>query len=110
MQIFIFFLPWGWQQPRALAIKGKTPGSKPRDLSFSGPFSASCVLEGYECQSSSNSSELPGCLDTSLPALSTSTVVQSRSIYYLRSHFFPTHFDTGPPRLVCVACVVSTRG
>src|SRR6266852_4272800 len=30
-------------------------------------ISASCVLEGYECQSPGNSSELPGYLDTSLP-------------------------------------------
>jgi hypothetical protein len=30
-------------------------------------FSASCVLEGYECQSPGDSSELPGYLDTPLP-------------------------------------------
>ncbi|KAN0102478.1 hypothetical protein V8E52_011903 [Russula decolorans] len=30
--------PWGGQQQRVLAIKGKTPGSKPRDLSISWAF------------------------------------------------------------------------
>ena len=62
----IYFHPWGGQQRRVLAIKGKTPGSKPRDLFFSWAFFASCVLEGYECQSPSNPSELPRYLDASL--------------------------------------------
>src|SRR5579863_4837182 len=44
-------------------------------------FFASCVLEGYECQSSSNSSELPGHLDASLPA---------RNTIYVQSRLFPT--------------------
>jgi len=78
-------IPWGWQRRRVLAIKGKTPGSKPRDLSHDWAFfSASCVLEGYECQSSGDSSELPGYLNTSLPALST-TLLQ-----YLHS---PRHWS-----------------
>ncbi len=59
--------PWCGRQRCVPAIKGKTPGSKPRDLSMSWAFSASCILEGYECQSPSNSSELPGYLDASLP-------------------------------------------
>ena len=53
------------QQRRIPAIEGKTPGSKPRDLSMSWAF-ASCVLEGYERQSPGDSSKLPGYLDSSL--------------------------------------------
>ena len=53
--------PWGGQRRRVLAIEGKTPGFKPPDLVWFGLF-ASCVLEGYECQSSGNSSELLGYL------------------------------------------------
>ena len=56
---------WGGQQRRIPAIEGKTPGSKPRDLSMSWAF-ASCVLEGYERQSPGDSSKLPGYLDSSL--------------------------------------------
>jgi hypothetical protein len=35
--VYIFF-SWGGQQRRVLAIEGKTPGSKPRDLSISWAF------------------------------------------------------------------------
>jgi hypothetical protein len=61
---------WGWQQRSVLAIKGKTPGSKPRTFLW-WAFFASCVLEVYECQSPGDSSELPGYLDTSLQAENT---------------------------------------
>ncbi|KAH9961714.1 hypothetical protein BC827DRAFT_255444 [Russula dissimulans] len=66
---------------------------------FVGLFFASCVLEGYECQSPSDSSELPGHLDSSLPALSTTT----STVCTLT--LFPTHFETDPPRLACIAWV-----
>ena len=48
-------------------------------------FSASCVLEGYECQSPGDSSELPGYLDTSLlpPKKSLSTIYMATHIRFL---------------------------
>ena len=81
--------PWCGRQRCVPAIKGKTPGSKPRDLSMSWAFSASCILEGYECQSPGNSSELPGYLDTSpLP---------SKKQYLLHGYARPCPFSD-PPR------------
>jgi hypothetical protein len=38
---YIYLEPWGGQQRRVLAIKGKTSGYKPRDLFIVGPF---CLL------------------------------------------------------------------
>ena len=85
--VFIYiFNPWGRQQRSVLAIKGKTPGSKPRDLSIRWAFSASYVLKGYECQSPGNSSELPGYPDASPLPKKLSTV-----------HWLRTWFSFRPP-------------
>ena len=64
-----------------------------------GPSYASCVLEGYECQSPGNSSELPGYLDASLlPQKMTTTALSTRRLVPT-SDFFPTPLDNViPPR------------
>jgi len=48
---------------------------------------ASCVLEGYECQSPGDSSELPGYLDTSL--------LPEKNTIYVATHIY---FLSDPPR------------
>ena len=75
---------WGGQQRRVLAIKGKTPGSKPGTFLWVGLFLPLASSKVYERQSPGDSSELPGYLDSSLPPETT--------IYYLRTlpDFFPT--------------------
>jgi hypothetical protein len=98
-----FFLDpsWGGQQQRVPAIKGKTTGSKPRDhfLSLWAFFNASCVLEGYECQSPSNSSELPGHLDAWLPPdTHTHAHTLSRRRSWKRRHQLPQHLQDRHPR------------
>jgi hypothetical protein len=51
-------------------------------------FSASCILEGYECQSPGDSSELPGYLDISL------LPPQENTIYPASTHI---RFLSDPP-------------
>jgi len=91
----LFQNSWGGQWRRILAIKGKTPSSKPRDLFyelgfFFLPLASS---EVYECQSPGDSSELPGYLDTSLPAQITLPTTYSTLIRFL----FPTPLDNVIP-------------
>jgi glycerol kinase len=80
--IYLLQTSWVGSSDAVPAIEGKTPGSKPRDLStgwaFFSPLASS---EVYECQSPGDSSELPGYLDSSLPARNTTTV----HLQYLRS-------------------------
>ena len=59
----------------------------------SGLFFASCVLEGYECQSPGDSSELPEYLDTSL--LPEKKKLSTRLVR--TSIFFPTPLDNVVP-------------
>ena len=88
-----FRIQWGWQQRSVLAIKGKTPGSKPRTFLW-WAFFASCVLEVYERQSPGDSSELPGYLDTSLPAGNTNYDL------LLPIYAPPSHLSFQPPSTV----------
>ena len=87
MHVYYMQNSWGGQQRRVLAIKGKTPGSKPEDLFMSWAFLPLASSKVYECQSPGDSSELPGYLDSPPPPETT--------IYYLHTlpDFFPTPLD-----------------
>src|SRR5882757_7408000 len=69
----IIYFSWGGQQRRVLAIKARRPVLNLGIILHGGllPLASS---EVYECQSPGNSSELPGYLDSSLPARNATNV------------------------------------